>query len=414
MYAQTPLLLSVGLLALIGGLPRLLERDSAAPNCAGTDAGGKPCDLPFLSHNPLSLPCPAADEHGGAASVHWQHADLSQPGAQARTFAGPRGLRARRGPASQLGSRASVRAGGTLLLARARPSDSGLYLCKAPGREAPLAAYRVDVQDSALLHVSHRGLGQPPLAEQRLRLAAGGEGGGRAVRMHTRWGPWQDCDRCGTTGERKQLGFCYAALSGAGGSDDDDDNEEEEEEEPALPCGLVQLHLGQALPRRGPELRYETCRRACGGEGSTPSPPLERRALLIETLLLDAHEHARLTCPGASVYTPVTWQRDATPLTRLELLRHGPGATHRLDEASGGAAYRIAGVRPADRGVYLCWVHGRRAAAYHLELVDLPAGPRAHGRRLLAALRALLAAFALGLVVSALAEVLNACWGGGL
>lgn len=418
MCGHSSLLLTLGLLTLLSGLPRLLrQHNRGKADCSGS----APCSLAFLSDNPLSLRCPAASETV-EGTVYWQYLDLRQPHAEPRTFAGPQGLRVNRGPLRKLGSRSTLR-GGSLILSQAQTSESGLYICRSGS--STLAAYQVDVQDSSLLHVSHRGLGQSTLGNQSLRLSPGSvPGSGCIIWLHTRWGPWQDCDRCGAVGERKRVGFCYATLGG------DAEKEEGEEEGDTLPCGLMEYHLGQALPQRSAELQFETCRRACGREAEntgtvevagarnwwqwsreTALDWLEPRSLLMESVHLHVHEDARLTCPGASVYTPASWQRGSTPITRLELLRaQSSKGNHWLDNETGGGVYHINRVQPSDRGVYRCWVRGREVATFHLELHKPLPNLRRITRLLVCGPKVLVTSCALVFVILSLAEMLRSIW----
>ncbi|XP_032898054.1 protein FAM187B-like [Amblyraja radiata] len=407
------LLLTLGTLALMGGLPNFMKQEDDLAYCLGT----APCSLAFLSNNPLSLRCPAATE-ALEDSVYWQYQDLSQPQTKPRTFIGPGHLRVYRGPMGKLGSRAKLRRG-SLIMNKAETSDTGLYLCKSA--DSILAAYQVDVQDSSLLYVSHQGLGESTMSNWSLRVNLGSSQ--YMVRLYTRWGPWQDCDRCKVMGEQKMVGFCYAKLS-----EIDKDEEEDEELEvngATLPCGLMELHIVQSLPRRGAELHYQMCREPCEKEeipteivanllpeigdwwwsGRETAFNWMKPRMLLQTVYLDIHDNARMTCPGASVYTPVLWQRDSTFITR----GGNCNGSHQLDDTTGGGIYQIESVKPSDRGIYRCWVHGHWVASFHLETPELPVVRRRVTWQLLNGMRILVGTIAMVFVISAVAETLYAC-----
>ncbi|XP_032898056.1 protein FAM187B-like [Amblyraja radiata] len=403
------LLLTLGTLALMGGLPKFMKQEDDLAYCSGT----APCSLAFLSNNPLSLRCPAATE-APEDSVYWQYQDLSQPETKPCTFIGPGHLRVYRGPMGKLGSRANLQIG-SLIMNKAKTSDTGLYLCKSA--DSTLAAYQVDVQDSSLLYVSHQGLRENILSNQSLRVNLGSSQ--HMVQLYTRWGPWQDCDRCKVMGEQKMMGFCYAKLS-----EIDKDEEEDKELEvngATLPCGLMELHIGQSLPRRGAELHYQMCRKSCKKEeipvglldigdwwwwGREPALDwMESRIMLLQTVYLNIHDNAWMTCPGASVYTPVLWQRDSTFITR----GGNCNGSHQLDDATGGGIYHIKSVMPSDHGIYRCWVHGRRVASFHLETPELSVVHRHVTRQLLNGMRIMVGTIAMVFVISAVAETLYAC-----
>ncbi|XP_032870106.1 protein FAM187B-like [Amblyraja radiata] len=414
MWNENVLLFILGMLFLIGGLPNFLNQDDWA-NCSGK----APCSLAFLSNNPLSLRCPSATEVP-ECSVHWQYQDLSQPQAQPSTFIRSGHLTVYQGSMGDLGSRANLHRG-SLIMDTAKTTDTGLYLCKSAN--STLAAYQVDVQDSSLVYVSHQGLGKSILSNQSLRVNLGSSQ--HMVKLYTRWGPWQECNRCNVIGEQKVMGFCYAKLSDI--DEDEDEDEALEVNGITLPCGLMELLIGQSLPRRGAELHYQWCRQPCKKEeqsleiaanhllleigewwrwwcGREPVFDwMEPRTTLLQSMYHGIRDNARMTCPGATVYTPVLWQRDSTFITQ----GGNSDGRHRLVDAMGGI-YEIKSVMPSDRGTYRCWVHGRRVASFHLETPEKPVVHRPVNRRLLKGVTIIVGTIAMVFVISAMVEILHA------
>uniref|UniRef100_A0A7M4EM64 Family with sequence similarity 187 member B n=1 Tax=Crocodylus porosus TaxID=8502 RepID=A0A7M4EM64_CROPO len=216
----------------------------------------RPCTVPAISLNPVTLLCP-----GGPGTVTWLR---TSPLRLLRFSGGARLL-----------------PGGALRLAAPWPRDSGVYTCRRG--DATVACYELAVQDVGQLHVSHMGHGQVPLSPR--------------WPLFTAWAPWQACDRCGVPGERKQVGFCYATQPRG----------------LPRPCGLT----GASHPPRGPELRVKGCWVPCGWRRGGDKPRGAPRLLLTHYPLHSAEE-TRLRCPAASIYSPVAWQANTTALNRLQ------------------------------------------------------------------------------------------------
>ncbi|XP_006037835.1 protein FAM187B [Alligator sinensis] len=217
---------------------------------------GRPCTVPAISLNPVTLPCP-----GGPGTVTW--------------------LRTSPLRLLRLSGGTCLLPGGALRLAAPWPRDSGVYTCRRG--DVTVAYYDLAVQDVEQLHVSHVGRGQVPL--------------GPRGPLFTAWTPWQACDRCGVPGERKQVGFCYTTQPRG----------------LPRPCGLA----GASHPPRGPELRVKGCWVPCKGRWGGGEPRQAPQLLLTHYPLHPAGE-TQLRCPAASIYSPVAWQAGTTALNRLQ------------------------------------------------------------------------------------------------
>ncbi|XP_042295960.1 protein FAM187B isoform X2 [Sceloporus undulatus] len=297
---------------------------------------GNPCTLAFISDNPVILRCPY--EYFGA-HISWQYHDPKWADKQPVTF-----LHAGRASLPLLGhaklrklrlkSRLVV---GNLYIPSPSVEDSGLYTCRAG--DATLAYYLVDFQDAGHIHVSHASLGEATLVNATVQL-----GKGIQAKLFTSWSPWQACDRCGHSGERKRVGFCYVQLTCKG------------EQKDPLPCGMVMRYCPH-LPQRGPELRVETCHVPCDTSYSLATDESNVAPLLVLTTYhpqLDTTAYLR--CPTSSIYSPVYWQEGPTSLTRLELLQKN--SSQSLDKATGGGILRLSFQNDSHNATYQCYVNG--------------------------------------------------------
>ncbi|XP_067831531.1 protein FAM187B-like [Heptranchias perlo] len=317
----------------------------------------RPCKIPFVTRNPATLICPNGPAQ--ARTVSWIYFNSSDPGSRAVPLVGEGVESAAEHSLNDLQSRSELRS--TNLLIRS-PSlyDSGLYICKVADKT--LAYYEADIQDIDTVHLSGKSIGVSALPNRNLEL------GRRHLEMFTLWNAWEDCDRCDLPGERRRLGFCYARLRDV--------------DEMAVPCGLMVFEEGQSLPRRGPELSLEPCYVPCSTDSAYGSEVHRHelpgrhfmwlndpRVLLFETYLVNINDNVTFRCPEASIYTPVSWQRNSSVVTRLKLSKD-LSSTHSLDEATGGSAYSIRKVQMADEGVYKCFVYEKLAASFHLRVYD--------------------------------------------
>ncbi|KAH0631364.1 hypothetical protein JD844_005662 [Phrynosoma platyrhinos] len=298
---------------------------------------GNPCKLAFISDNPVFLYCPHVYF---SAHVSWQYLDPKWADQRPVTF-----LRVG-SPSWPLLSHAKLRrlqlksrlVAGNLYIRNPSIEDSGLYTCRAG--DATIAYYAVDFQDAGHIHVSHASLGETTLGNATIELE-----GGVQAKLFTSWSPWQACDRCGHSGERKRVGFCYVQVTG-----------EDEQKGNPLPCGMIRRYY-PLLPQWGPELRVETCNVPCNTSHLLASDESNAVPLLVFTTYHPQRKAtAYLRCPTSSIYSPVYWQEGPTSLTRLQLLQKN--SSQSLDKATGGGILRVSFQNDSYSASYQCYVNG--------------------------------------------------------
>ncbi|MGH0181708.1 UNVERIFIED_CONTAM: hypothetical protein FKN15_007485 [Acipenser sinensis] len=308
----------------------------------------RPCETAFISLNPVFLDCPNAPN---PQRISWHYLNLTEKYSKSVAFIDAKG------PVKDLEQKPALRRLASmakliaedLKLKEPLVSDLGVFLCQEGDKV--LAYYEIDFQDVLKLHVSYADLRQETLDNATVDL-----GDGKRVEIFTQWSEWQACDRCGSLGERKRVGFCYARVLTSS-----------TKVKSPLPCGLMKLKLEETgkLMKRGPELRIESCMEECVKEqdlGKNKETPI----LLLDTYLTRLHEPVELKCPRASIYNPVCWQKDDNLTTRLDLLK--ANGRHSLDNQTGGAVYGISHAFPSDAGLYRCYANRSMTGVFTVEL----------------------------------------------
>ncbi|XP_003796166.1 protein FAM187B [Otolemur garnettii] len=260
---------------------------------------GKQCREALLSGNDILLHCNSSGAHWYYFIMHGSSPSLSITSV----------------------SNLEIKPEGSLLIKNPLPSQTGTYYC-CDHNDIQVTQYEIDFQDVTMLYITHKGLGQQPLQNESL-FPSGQE------RIFTRWEPWQDCNHCDQPGERKRVGYCYV---------------EEPLEEP-LPCWLYLRQVTLWSSRMRPELQVEACTVKC-----LSGKPLRTGYVIFDNFQLQESASAWLSCPLGSIYRPVIWEANNTPLT-WEGQLSGRDVSTFLDPSSGGRQLQV--YQPA---IYKCFV----------------------------------------------------------
>uniref|UniRef100_A0A667Y936 Family with sequence similarity 187 member A n=1 Tax=Myripristis murdjan TaxID=586833 RepID=A0A667Y936_9TELE len=290
----------------------------------------------------------------------------------------------------------------SLLIFRAGPDDSGVYLCGSAHRDF-FYGYDLDIQEAHTLPADGPGAPQP------------------LYRFFTSYRRWSVCDRCGEPGEQVRAGLCYvhsrflhvryrrtnhtAASCGSG----------------AVPRAFGLSRLGS---RGGAEMEVRRCQVKC-----PPQPPPSPKLLALMAFLgyssssrpaevpvyylnHPAERVLTLGCPGARPNLAVAWDRESEPIYRSEhhvLGRNVSGAPPRL-LIDMGHHLVFTPAKTEDSGVYYCWLQGRRTAEIRLLVyVRLGRGQSVTSHPdFLLALRMVLAAYSVMTAVFTLLVLLRA------
>ncbi|XP_059189726.1 Ig-like V-type domain-containing protein FAM187A isoform X2 [Centropristis striata] len=206
----------------------------------------------------------------------------------------------------------------SLLIFRAGPGDSGVYICGSAHKDF-FYGYDLDVQEARTLSFTPRLTLEVTSQGRKDRE---GPGSARPLyRVFTSFRPWSVCDRCGVLGEQVRIGLCYihslylhiryrranqtVASCGSG----------------AVPRAFGQLQRRSA----GAKLEVKSCQVAC----QTQAPPSSKLQNLMAFLGYNSvspvfylnHPADRvltLGCPGARPDMAVAWDRGSEPIYRSE------------------------------------------------------------------------------------------------
>ncbi|KAM8795395.1 Ig-like V-type domain-containing protein FAM187A [Eudromia elegans] len=248
----------------------------------------------------------------------------------------------------------------SLIVFRAQPRDSGLYLCGTEKGDF-FYGYDVDVQSAEGMRVAFAERGQRPRPDHA----------GKTFTFFTAFWEWSKCDRCGVRGEQRRVGLCY--VRGA---------RLHPRFRTALPavasCGSRAVPARHRRHLRPPELLVRSCAEPCTTPAAAPGAPAvadvvaklgHKPALPAVPMQLHTHPAGRalvIACPGARPEHAVAWDKGAVRLYRSRYLR-GVNRSMRLFLDHGDHLH-IRRVRLGDSGTYYCWREGRLAAAFRLSV----------------------------------------------
>ncbi|KAJ3586763.1 hypothetical protein NHX12_013156, partial [Muraenolepis orangiensis] len=273
-------------------------------------------------------------------------------------------------PGADLNGRFSIRLF-SLLVHRAEPGDSGLYLCGSAHQDF-FYGYDLDIQEAGALTLTPSPISSQGREEPPARPGAAPS----LFQVFTRYGEWGRCDRCGPPGEQLRVGLCYLRSPYL-------HVRYRTANQSVASCGsgAVPHVFGLSQRSKRPEARPEV--RVCHVTCPPQAPPTSRISSMLDSMGISsssrpagvpvvylnrpADKDLTLRCPGSRPQHAVAWDRGSEPIYRAERLapphRASPPPRRHLD-MGGHLVFRPAHLE--DSGVYYCWLQGRKAAEIRL------------------------------------------------
>ncbi|XP_070767305.1 Ig-like V-type domain-containing protein FAM187A [Enoplosus armatus] len=260
----------------------------------------------------------------------------------------------------------------SLLIFRAGPDDSGIYICGSAHKDF-FYGYDLDIQEARTLSFTPR---LTPETVSKKREERKGLGSAQPLYwIFTSFQPWSVCDRCGVPGEQVRVGLCYVHSRFL-------HVRYRRANQTVASCGsgAVPRSFGQLKGSRvGAKLEVKSCQVTCPPQ-APPSPKI--LALMAFLGYNSASPHVEvpvfylnhpsdrvltLGCPGARPNMAVAWDRGSEPIYRSE---HSAGrnlsATPPRLLIDTGHHLVFKPAKTEDSGVYYCWLQGHEAAQIRL------------------------------------------------
>ncbi|KAM9856069.1 Ig-like V-type domain-containing protein FAM187A [Aulostomus maculatus] len=258
----------------------------------------------------------------------------------------------------------------SLLIFRAGPEDSGIYICGSAQNDF-FYAYDVDIQEARTLSLRLT----PESTGKRVNERRQKSSGRPWYRVFTSFRPWSVCDRCGVPGEQFRVGLCYVhshylhvryrranetvASCGSG----------------AVPRAFSHLKQNKV----GAHLEVKSCQVTCP---SRPPPPSKLLALMeflgyrsasmpadvpVFYLKHPAGHVLTIGCPKARPNMAVAWDLGSKPIYRFkQSAGHNVSVTLPRIRIDTGHHLVLTPAITQDTGVYYCWLQGQQAAEIRL------------------------------------------------
>ncbi|XP_027865892.1 Ig-like V-type domain-containing protein FAM187A isoform X1 [Xiphophorus couchianus] len=266
---------------------------------------------------------------------------------------------------SDLRSRFSIRMF-SLLIFKAGPEDSGLYICGSAHKDF-FYGYDLDIQEAPTLSFPPRVSAESRKTRHRSSFVVYSH---PMYKVFISFRSWSVCDRCGAPGEQVRIGLCYVhsrflhvryRLAN----------------QTVASCGSEGVPMSFSRINQGPKVEIRSCQVTCPPE---PPPPSKVTALMaflgyssasvpvpvpVFYLSHPADGVVTLRCPGARPNMVVGWDQGSTPIYRSENTSSGNFYPRITIDTGHHLVFNPA--KSQDSGVYYCWLQGRRAA--HIRLL---------------------------------------------
>ncbi|MED6243454.1 hypothetical protein ATANTOWER_020344 [Ataeniobius toweri] len=269
---------------------------------------------------------------------------------------------------SDLRSRFSIRLF-SLLIFRAAPTDSGLYICGSAHQDF-FYGYDLDLQEAPTLSFTHR-FSQ----ESRKKIRYRGSFiiySQPLYQVFISFQSWSVCDRCGVPGEQVRVGLCYVHSRFL-------HVRYRWANQTVASCGSEAVPTSFSLIKQGPKVEVKSCNVTCPNEAPPPSKLIALMAFLgyssasmpvpvpVFYLSHPAERVLTLGCPGARLNMAVAWDQGSKQIYRSEQISGGNFSNFspriKIDT---GHHLVFHPAKTQDSGVYYCWLQGRQAAEIHL------------------------------------------------
>uniref|UniRef100_A0A3B4TRW6 Family with sequence similarity 187 member A n=2 Tax=Seriola dumerili TaxID=41447 RepID=A0A3B4TRW6_SERDU len=272
---------------------------------------------------------------------------------------------------SDLQSRFSIRLF-SLLIFRAGPEDSGIYICGSSHKDF-FYGYDLDIQEARVRHFTPRFT--PERTNKKLKVRKGLGSAKPLYRVFTSFRPWSVCDRCGVPGEQVRVGLCYVHSNFL-------HIRYRWANQTVASCGsgaVPRTFRLQKQSRVWVKLEVKNCHVTCPAQAPPSSKLLSLMAFLgyssaslpVEVPVFYLNHPAdrvlTLGCPRARPNMAVAWDRGSEPIYRSKhLAGSNISATPSRLLIDTGHHLVFKPAKSQDSGVYYCWLQGRRAAEIRL------------------------------------------------
>ncbi|XP_078496787.1 Ig-like V-type domain-containing protein FAM187A [Lissotriton helveticus] len=252
----------------------------------------------------------------------------------------------------------------SLIVFKTQVEDTGHYIC-GNRQGAYFYGYDIDVQSSRDAIVLFADRNQHPTKDQEEKRFS----------VFTTFWDWTICDRCGVRGEQRRIGMCYVKSEYLF-------TRYRKALQNVASCGSAAVpgRFKRMMIARKTEILIRSCTMPCrkekedriksyltqkinnvitgmGSKISIPDVPTQFYSLQMGYTLV-------ISCPDARPESAVAWDKDDKRLYRTEYLSGGNRSRRVFIDH--GNQLHITYTMEEDKGLYFCWLEGRRTAGFHL------------------------------------------------